>query len=210
MKPLSVILAILSIALSGLFLSAAESTTRPATRPSASAKKKPIPKDWISIESPRQFRFWVPKQWRQVGYNFTLPQASDGESPTFEVTLPTCHASSVEEEAAIMRVKMPKDIPGIKIVKDEPTQLGGRSARLFVYEFSHDQNAKTPDGGSITLHSSLRIYEVITVSGNNTWFFVDYFASPAAFNRGLPFAQKVIDSFEWLDTPPATQPSVGK
>ena len=77
---------------------------------------------------------------------------------------------------------------GFKQVESTPMSLGGNPAHRIVYVYSIVKN-----GAEVNQGKSM---EIITIS--NSWpIFVEYRGSLSDYQKYLPLAQKIIDSFQF-------------
>jgi hypothetical protein len=187
---------------------AAPVTTQPATQPTKSVAKKPIPKDWVKVENKKYgYVFYVPKKWKQDTVNDTqadyfLPTAKNKKPPLFLLVGTECHQTTVEAEAADERKALTDGNAKLTIDKDEAATLGDQPAWTFTAHGISPETIPPTKAGEqprVIKHRT-QIYKVISVQGK-VIYSISFEADDSAFGDNLSTIKQVIGSFAWVPVP---------
>jgi hypothetical protein len=183
-------------------------TTQPAV---AIRPRQPVPAGWIKIENPtHHFFYFVPKNWRADGHsdaqvNFMIPDSQGHQIGQLMVECVLgCHEQTLEAVAAAQKAAMPKLQPNAKLVHDEMTQMGNRPAWMFVTQ-------ETQQGTMMTSRGPMKYVEKaeftswVAIEGQ-MYYYVNVFSQAQDYTRNIAFARRVVDTMEWTNIAPTTQP----
>jgi hypothetical protein len=166
-----------------------------------------IPANWVLYDNKKfHFKFWAPADWKptQNGPDGILLApatlqtslgGSDGESQ-FAFVANSCGGANLDATVATQR-KI-SQAQNEKLIEDRAIELAGRPAWFF----------RIQGGGPTIGNNVYRSYQyVYAIFINNEECFINFDGGESAYNQGLDQAKQIIDSWEWTDAPPTTQPA---